>query len=30
MGIDDIIFGSIGKDLGKVMDITKELSRFAR
>jgi alkanesulfonate monooxygenase SsuD/methylene tetrahydromethanopterin reductase-like flavin-dependent oxidoreductase (luciferase family) len=30
MGIDHIIFGSIGKDLDKVMDITKQLSKFAR
>jgi probable F420-dependent oxidoreductase len=30
MGIDHIIFGSIGKDLDKVMDITKQLSEFAR
>ena len=30
MGIDHIIFGSVGKDLDKVMDITKQLSKFAR
>jgi probable F420-dependent oxidoreductase len=30
MGIDHIIFGSIGKDLDKVMDMTKQLSKFAR
>jgi probable F420-dependent oxidoreductase len=30
MGIDHIIFGSIGKDLDKVMDITKQLSKFVR
>jgi hypothetical protein len=30
MGIDHIIFGSIGKDLDKVMDITNQLSKFAR
>jgi hypothetical protein len=30
MGIDHIIFGSIGRDLDKVMDITKQLSKFAR
>ena len=30
MEIDHIIFGSIGKDLDKVMDITKQLSKFAR
>ena len=30
MGIDHIIFGSIGKDLDKVMDITKQVSKFAR
>ena len=30
MGIDHIIFGPIGKDLDKVMDITKQLSKFAR
>ncbi|MGA9150140.1 MAG: hypothetical protein WBZ36_06160 [Candidatus Nitrosopolaris sp.] len=30
MGIDHIIFGSIGKDLDKVMEITKQLSKFAR
>ena len=30
MGVDHIIFGSIGKDLDKVMDITKQLSKFAR
>ena len=29
MGIDHIIFGSIGKDLDRVMDVTKQLSRFA-
>lgn len=28
--IDHIIFGPIGKDLDKVMDITKQLSKFAR
>jgi hypothetical protein len=30
MGIDHIVFGSIGRDLDKVMDITKQLSKFAR
>jgi probable F420-dependent oxidoreductase len=30
MGIDHIIFASIGRDLDKVMDITKQLSKFAR
>jgi len=30
MEIDHIIFGFIGKDLDKVMDITKQLSKFAR
>jgi hypothetical protein len=30
MGIDHIIFGSIGRDLDKVTDITKQLSKFAR
>jgi probable F420-dependent oxidoreductase len=30
MGIDHIIFGSIGRDLEKVMDISKQLSKFAR
>ena len=30
MGIDHIIFGYIGKDLDKVIDITKQLSKFAR
>jgi probable F420-dependent oxidoreductase len=30
MGIDHIIFGSMGRDLDKVMDITKQLSKFAR
>ena len=30
MGIDHIVFGSIGKGLDNVMDITKQLSKFAR
>ncbi|MGA8085355.1 MAG: TIGR03619 family F420-dependent LLM class oxidoreductase, partial [Candidatus Nitrosopolaris sp.] len=30
MGIDHIIFGSIDRDLDKVMDITEQLSNFAR
>ncbi|MFZ0511920.1 MAG: hypothetical protein WAM14_09965 [Candidatus Nitrosopolaris sp.] len=34
MGINHIIFGynfiSLGKDLDKVMDVTKQLSKFAR
>jgi probable F420-dependent oxidoreductase len=30
MGIDHIIFGSIDRDLDKNMDITKQLSKFAR
>ena len=30
MGIDHIIFGSIGRDLDKVVDITKQLSKFAK
>ncbi|HYA82797.1 MAG TPA: hypothetical protein VEH06_05025 [Candidatus Bathyarchaeia archaeon] len=30
MRIDHIIFGSIGKDLDKFMDMTKLLSKFAR
>ena len=30
LGIDHIIFASIGRDLDKVMDITKQLSKFAR
>jgi hypothetical protein len=30
MGIDHIIFGSIDKDPDKVIDIIKQLSKFAR
>jgi hypothetical protein len=30
MGIDHIIFEPIGRDLDNVMDITKQLSKFAR
>jgi hypothetical protein len=30
MGIDHIVFGPIGRDLDKVMDIAKQLSKFAR